>query len=155
MYSRAEWAGGEKEGPSSPTNMALQMVQLQKVILAVGMFSIFEAALQDGLKCRNGFEESKKILNRAGMVDLSDRFDVLCLAINVLKHGQGRSYDTLIGRSATLPFRIKLPDEPFFSEGDVSEVSTLIEVDDEFVQSCGGMIFEVSQAIKQLRPDFC
>jgi hypothetical protein len=38
----------------------LQMIQLQKAILVVGMFSMFEANLQDGLSCANGFSEAKK-----------------------------------------------------------------------------------------------
>jgi hypothetical protein len=37
---------------------ALQMIQLQKAILAVGMFSIFEGELQDGLSCGHGFRRS-------------------------------------------------------------------------------------------------
>lgn len=42
----------------------LEMVQLQKVIFAVGMFSIFEADSQEGLNCSNGFGEAKKILEK-------------------------------------------------------------------------------------------
>ncbi|AHJ12961.1 hypothetical protein [Sulfurospirillum multivorans] len=132
----------------------LQMIQLQKVILAVGMFSIFEANLQEGLDCTDGFGEAKKILDNEGKTDLKECFDNLILAINVLKHGRGRSYDTLIAKANTLPFRIKLPDEFFFSEGDVSEVSTLIEVNDMFVQHCGKVINDVSRAIRQIRPEF-
>lgn len=48
----------------------LQMIQLQKAILAVGMFSLFEASLQDGLKCRNGFGEAAKVLDDEGEQDL-------------------------------------------------------------------------------------
>jgi len=33
----------------------LQMIQLQKAILAIGMFSLFDSILQEGLSCRNGF----------------------------------------------------------------------------------------------------
>jgi len=36
---------------ATPLVKALQMIQLQKAILAVGMFSLFEAILQDGLMC--------------------------------------------------------------------------------------------------------
>jgi hypothetical protein len=36
----------------------LQMVQLQKVVSAVGMFSIFEALVQDRLGCAEGFKEA-------------------------------------------------------------------------------------------------
>ena len=132
----------------------LQIIQLQKVILAVGMFSIFEASLQECLDCSNGFGEAKKILDDEGELDMQERFDDLFLAINVLKHGRGRSYDALVVKAETLPFRIKLPDESFFFEGDVSEVSTLVEVDDAFVQHCGDVISDVSRVIRRVRPEF-
>jgi hypothetical protein len=132
----------------------LQMIQLQKAILAVGMFSIFEASLQDGLGCANGFDEAKRILDDEGELDTKERFEDLYLAVNVLKHGRGRSYDALVSEAKTLPFRIKLPDESFFFEGDVSEVSTLVEVDDAFVQHCGNVITDVSEVIRRVRPEF-
>ena len=132
----------------------LQMIQLQKVILAVGIFSIFEASLQEGLSCRNGFDEAKRILDDEGELDMKERFDDLFLAVNVLKHGRGRSYNLLVAKAETLPFRIKLPDESFFFEGDVSEVSTLVEVDDTFVQRCGDIISDVSGVIRRVRPEF-
>jgi hypothetical protein len=132
----------------------LQMIQLQKAILAVGMFSIFEAGLQDGLSCSNGFCEAKKILDDEGELDMKEQFNDLFLAVNVLKHGRGRSYDALVAKAETLPFRIKLPDESFFFEGDVSEVSTLIEVDDAFVQLCSNVISDVSEVIRRLHPEF-
>jgi hypothetical protein len=125
------------------------MVQLQKVITAVGMFSIFEAMLQDGLNCDNGFREATKILDQQGDVPLKECFDDLQLATNVLKHGRGRSYEALLAKATVLPFRIKLPGEEFFYEGDVSEVSTLIEVDDAFVSHCARVIHEVSAAMRR------
>lgn len=132
----------------------LQMIQLQKSILAVGMFSIFEASLQEGLSCRDGFKEAKKILVDEGELELKERFDDLFLAVNVLKHGRGTSYNALVAKAETLPFRIKPPDEPFFFEGDASEVSTLVEVDDAFVQRCGDVIRDVSGVIRRARPEF-
>lgn len=123
----------------------LQMLQLQKAILATGMFSLFDAILQEELSCRNGFEKAKKILIQKGKVELHDRFDDFVCAINVLKHGRGKSYDALVAKSESLPFRIKLPGEIFFFEGDVSEVSTLIEVDDKFVLNCAELIEQVSK----------
>jgi len=141
---------------SSATTLVktLQMIQLQKTILAVGMFSIFEANLQEGLACRNGFKETKKILEAEGETNMKERFEDLYLAVNVLKHGRGDSYDRLVAKAGTLPFRIKLPDESFFCEGDVSEVSTLVEVDDAFVQRCGDVISEVSVVIRRVHPTF-
>lgn len=132
----------------------LQMIQIQKVAFAVGMFSIFEAALQDGLNCSDGFKEAMRILDDEGELVLKQLLNELCLAVNVLKHGRGRSYDALVAKASLLPFRVKLPGERFFCEGDVSEVSTLIEVDDSFVQSCADVIRKVSVEIKKARPDF-
>lgn len=132
---------------------SLQMVQLQKAILAVGMFSMFEAILQDGLGCKDGFIEAKEILRCEDETVLYKRFSDLQLAINVLKHGRGHSYDELV-KNIELPFRIKQPYEVFFCEGDVSEVSTLIEVDDAFVRNCAQVICEVSSIIKRVRPNF-
>jgi hypothetical protein len=126
----------------------LQMIQLQKAILAVGMFSIFEAELQNRLGGNNGFRRAKEILESKGKTDLKERFEDIYFAINALKHGHGTSYDALVAKADKLAFRVKKPDESFFSEGDVSEVQTLIQVDDAFVQLCGVIITEVSQEIK-------
>ena len=132
----------------------LQIIQLQKVILAVGMFSIFEASLQDRLSCNDGFREAGEILDLQGENALKEKFSDIAAAINVLKHGRGRSYDALVAKAQTLPFRVKMPDEAFFFEGDISEVSTLVEVDDAFVQRCGNVIGQVSQVLRRARPDF-
>ena len=131
-----------------------QMIQLQKVILATGMFSIFEAVLQEGLSCSNGFEKAKKILMGSN-TELYERFDFFESAINVLKHGRGRSYDSLVEKAGILPFRIKLPNEDSFFEGDVSEVSTLIEVDDNFVLNCAKLIEDVSREMRIACVDYC
>jgi hypothetical protein len=131
----------------------LQMIQLQKAIFAVGMFSMFEATLQECLKCKNGFLQAKKILEREKESILKERFDNFYLAINVLKHGHGDSYRALIDKAASLPFRVKLPTEAFFFEGDVSEVSTLIEVDDSFVLACASVIRDVSDKVIRLQSE--
>lgn len=130
------------------------MIQLQKSIIAVGMFSLFEAKLQGGLSCSDGFREAADILDSEGEAVLKERFNDLRLAINVLKHGHGRSYDALVAKAGTLGFKIKLPGEESFCEGDVSEVSTLIEVDDTFVLNCAEVIHKVSEAIKRAHPKF-
>ncbi|MCJ8164488.1 hypothetical protein MKJ04_06490 [Pontibacter sp. E15-1] len=135
-------------GASSIAVKNLQMIQLQKVILATGMFSIFESILQEELSCRNGFEEAKKILIQKGKDELHDRFIDFYYAINVLKHGKGKSYDILVAKSGSLPFRIKMPGENFFEEGDVSEVSTFVEVDGQFVLNCADLIEQVSEEIR-------
>ena len=127
----------------------LQMIELQKVIISIGMFSMFDAILQDNLSCENGFKEAKKRLLVNQNLKLHDRFDDFICAINVLKHGKGRSYDTLLLKSEFLPFRIKLKGESFFDEEDVSEIETLIEVDDNFVLNCADLIDKVLKEISK------
>jgi hypothetical protein len=141
-------------GASTASVKNLQMIQLQKVILAIGMFSLFDSVLQEGLSCRNGFEEAKKLLIQKGNGELYTHFDNFICAINVLKHGKGKSYDILASKSGSLPFRIKLPGQNFFYEGDVSEVSTLIEVDDNFVLKCAELIEQVSREIRNEFPGY-
>jgi hypothetical protein len=130
----------------------LQMIQLSRAIIAVGMFSIFESVVQDGLECQNGFATVRECLEREKEKDLSSRFAIFVHAINVLKHGRGRSYDALVTMDDDLPFRIKRPGEDFFSEGDVSEVATLIEVDDRFVRDCAALIAQVAISINKTYP---
>jgi len=137
---------------ATPLVKTVQMIQLQKAILAVGMFSMFEAILQDRLS-KDGFREAGAILRGSGQDSLAEHFDDYQLAVNVLKHGRGRSYDALVAKAARLPFRIKLPGEASFFEGDVSEISTLVEVDDRFVLSRADVIRKVSEAIRAARPD--
>ncbi|GAA4438159.1 hypothetical protein GCM10023188_33180 [Pontibacter saemangeumensis] len=135
-------------GASTIAVKNLQMIQLQKVILATGMFSLFESILQEELSCQDGFKEAKKILSKKGKNELHDRFIDFYYAINVLKHGKGKSYNALVAKSGLLPFKIKIPEENFFEEGDVSEVSTLIEVDNQFVLNCAELIEQVSKEIR-------
>jgi hypothetical protein len=129
------------------------MVQLQRAICAVGMFSIFDAILQEELDCKDGFRKAEDLLVAAGQCALKERFKDLQLAVNVLKHGRGRSYDTLVQRASVVPFRVKLPDQAFFFEGDVSEVATLVEVDDAFVRLCAEVIHDVSVTISSMAND--
>lgn len=131
----------------------MQMAQLQRVVSAVGMFSIFEALLQDQLKCTEGFDAADEILDAAGEQELSARFNVFRLAINVLKHGEGWSYRDLL-QKPSLPFKIKQPDQNFFEEGDIAEVQALIHVDDAFVIDCANTIRDVSDVLRRVRPDF-
>jgi hypothetical protein len=106
--------------------------------------------LQDGLGCEDGFVAARKYLEDES--DLRTRFSQFLSAINVLKHGRGRSYDLLVAECEGLPFRIKRPEEDFFCEGDVSEMSTLIEVDDQFVLGCAQIIRDVSRVIAKVHP---
>jgi hypothetical protein len=121
----------------------VQMIQLQKVILSVGIFSIFEAWLQEELNCKDGFKTAKEILKNKDE-QLYKRFNQFHLAINVLKHGRGCSYDKLVLIANELSFTLKMP-ASFLNEGDVSEVSPyLIQVDDEFVLNCANIVRQIS-----------
>ena len=142
-----------KTSASTGLVKSLQTFQLTKVVLAVGMFSIFEALLQDRLACDDGFAAARDCLKAEGESDLGKRFSQYASAINVLKHGRGRSYDALLAEIDALPFRLKRPNEPFFFEGDVSEVSTLIEVDNKFVSACADVIRDVARVIGKNRPE--
>ena len=139
---------------ATPLVKVLQMVQLQKAISAVGMFSMFDAILQDELQCADGFRLAGELLEARGEVALKERFSELQLAVNVLKHGRGRSYDALVRRVDALPFMVKLPVEAFFNEGDVGEVATLVEVDDVFILLCARVIHDVSIVVRAAAPDW-
>jgi hypothetical protein len=75
------------------------------------------------------------------------------MAINVLKHGRGRSYNALVAKAGSLPFKVKQPTQAFFNEGDVSEISTLIEIDDDLIIGCAEIIRDVSAVIHKARPN--
>ena len=130
-----------------------QALELGKVVVAVGLFSIFEARLQASLACADGFGELRKILSNANEQALAARFEQFAAAMNVLKHGRGRSYDWLLSRKETLPFAVKARDQHFFFEGDVSEPDTLVFVDDEFIRSCAGLIESAVRIVQSVKPD--
>jgi len=136
----------ELSGATRPV-IALKMIGLQKAIFATGMFSLFEASLQDALRCRDGFEGAKRILKNKKLFELHERFNTYILGINVLKHGKGTSYKKLLEYDA-LPFNMKKEGQIFFNEGDVSEIPTLILVDDQFVLDCAELIEKVSEIVK-------
>ena len=72
----------------------LQMIELQKVIISIGMFSMFDAIVQIELNCKNGFKIINEILIDKNEIELQNSFQDLSMAINVLKHGKGRSYES-------------------------------------------------------------
>lgn len=132
----------------------LQMIRLEKVILVVGMFSIFDAILKDRLNCENGFAEVKSILKEGNETELLEQFTNYELAINALKHGKGRSYNKLIAKERmSIQATVKNPNENFFFEGDVSEIAGLVEVNDEFIENCSILITRISSTLKKIRPD--
>lgn|SRR5690606_4438551 len=140
----------QKLKTSSATRLvkALQSIRMQKIILAVGMFSIFEAWLQGHLNCDNGFVKAKEILTQSGDTELLEKFIDLELATNVLKHGSGRSYNKLLGKDGgTLKAHIREPGKDFYNEDDVSEIRSLINVDDGFITHCVRVIDLVSEVV--------
>jgi hypothetical protein len=120
---------------------------MERTIIAVGTIGVFEALLQ---RCRNwpdAFPELDKELRRNGRDDLADRFRDYRDAINVLKHGEGRSYEQLLARKNQLPFTVKDKGQAFFDEGDVSEITRLVDVDSIFITRCIDLIDEIKDAI--------
>lgn len=127
---------------------ALQMISLQKAVLAAGLLGVVEARLQDRKTGRGGFEIADECLDKANALALKQRFGDIRDAINVLKHGEGRSYERLLKRANKLHFRIKARGQHFFREGDVSEVATLIQVDETFIREAVATIREVMTYVK-------
>jgi hypothetical protein len=152
MKSRIEETQAEiiclmRDHPSSVHMKNLQSLRLQYAVTAVGIFSIFEAELQGQLQAGDGFSQLRRLLNDHGKNELLLRFDLFKHAVNVLKHGEGRSYYTLQEYNGNLPFRIKLPDQEFFKEGDCTEIHTLVLADDDFVRNCAELVHEISDFI--------
>jgi hypothetical protein len=132
----------------TPLVKALQMLRLQRVIFATGMFSLFESVLQSQTGWDQPFTRLKEYLDQSGHTELAETFSDYQSAINVLKHGTGRSYRRLLARASKLEFKIKPEGEPFFHEGDVSEVDVLIDVNERFVRRCAVLIREVSSIVR-------
>lgn len=137
-----------RELGSTPAVKALQAVRLQRAVLAVGMFSIFDAHLQSALKTKDGFRAASALLRARGQTDLDHRFTAMQAAINALKHGEGRSYEQLLETADSVPFRVKRESEIFFDEGDVGEVRGLVQADEAFLRQVAGLIVEVSDAVR-------
>jgi hypothetical protein len=152
MKSRTEEAQAEiiclmQDQPSSVHVKNLQSLRLQYAVTAVGIFSIFEAELQGQLEAEDGFRALRRLLDEQGKDELLLRFDLFKQAVNVLKHGEGRSYGSLQAYAGELPFRIKHPDQDFFEEGDCTEIGTLVLADDEFVRNCAELVHQISDFI--------
>jgi len=130
--------------------VTLQALNFRRAAFSVGIFSMLEAYLQDSVSKKHVFESVRNILIKNGKVELATKLNQFILAINVLKHGRGRSYNQLLTMTDTLPFVIKKPDQNFFNEGDVSEIMTLIQVDNLFVNSCAEVICDVIAELRRL-----
>jgi hypothetical protein len=143
---------------SRSTNLVktLQMINLQKTIIAIGMFTLFEGILQDILKSEHGFKEVKAFLKTQDQDVVLEKFIDLELAINTLKHGRGRSYNNLITKNGgTIKNYIReLNQKVQFEDNDedISDVNTLIEVNDTFVYECTSIISLISTLLKKVNP---
>ncbi|MDX7391568.1 hypothetical protein SJ323_11025 [Citrobacter freundii] len=151
-YERTVEDLNETGATSSVKN--LQALNLQKMIHAVGLFSIFEAHLQQELNCQNGFKEAESILEQAGQHALKDEFHNYYLAINALKHGDGASYNKLVANINSLSFAVDTPNTPTYEVGDVSGVTGLVKVDNAFIENCFDVIEKVSACIASQRPGY-
>jgi len=134
-------------GASTVDVNALRTCTMAVTVVAVGVTGVFESMLQTAFGWGDAYVELDKELRSKGFDALADRFSDYRLAINVLKHGEGRSYEKLLARRASLPFRIKGKGEHYFEEGDVSEVGGLIDGRSGFLEGCVDTINEIRQAL--------
>lgn len=123
---------------------ALQSLSLHRAAYLVGMCSMYEAYLE-GRYGESGWALVRRTLGDAGEQDLLQRFEFMTAAVNVLKHGQGRSYEYLCQRRLELPFSIAMEDgTEDFDEGDVSMLVSLVVVDQELADFFNAVIMEIS-----------
>lgn len=139
----------ERVGSTSAIN-AYRSLQLQRIVIVIGMFSLFEATLADEFGWGSPIETLQVRFRSGGRSDLADQFEKYWLANNVLKHGSGRSLQRLLEMQGDLDFRVKRPGEWFFGEGDLAEGHALILVSDEFIQNCSKLIEECSRVASEL-----
>lgn len=134
-------------GASTVDVNGLRTGSMAITIIAVGVIGTFEGMLQGHLGWADAYTELDKVLRGAGRADLADQLLDYRLAVNVLKHGEGRSYDKLLDRRASLPFAIKGKGEAFFEEGDVSEVGGLVDTRGPFIDHCVEIITEIRDVL--------
>lgn len=126
---------------------SLRAFRLQRAIIAVGMFSMFEASLQTNRGWNRPFDVLKTMLKEKDLNELAMRFEQFQLAINVLKHGDGPSLSKLLEHKESLEFRVKKPNDWFEEEGDVSEGQFLVDADADFVSACANIITDINQIL--------
>ena len=148
-YAEAQNLGALGKSGATSLVTAARMMTMRATIVATGTISVFEALLQQSLGWDNPFSALDKHLRTHGLDDLAERFLDYRAAINVLKHGAGKSHERLIARKAQLDFPVRELDQPFHDEGDVSEISTLVRADVEFVKKCARLIDEVTAALRR------
>ncbi|WP_288939555.1 hypothetical protein [uncultured Roseovarius sp.] len=105
----------------------LRVAVVQIEIAAVGVFSLFEARMQPYFPNGPFYKLLKTYLVNVDQSELANDVWNYYLAVNVLKHGSGPSYEELL-KSPDLPFVIKRSGDLLFDEGDVAEPEGLIHV---------------------------
>ena len=112
------------------------------------MFSMFEALLQSKLKWAQPFIQLDDHLRKNGKAQLASAIYDYRLAVNVLKHGEGRSHQELLARADELEFKVRADGDHFHEEGDVSDVGILVDADDQFVRRCAELIEQAAEAVR-------
>ena len=80
-------------------------------LVAVDIFSVFEARMQHHFKRGPFSRKLKQLLVDSGETDLADKLHSYYLAINVLKHGKGASYREMVASKS-----------PFLADASGSQV---------------------------------
>jgi len=137
----------------TPLIIGLRVLTMHATILATGTIAVFESILQQTFGWKQPFRELDGLLRRSGFADLAERVIDYRDAINVLKHGAGRSHDRLLRRKDNLDFRVRAVEQPFHREGDVDEIPTLVRADAAFVRNCGLLVEEVVEALRTTIPN--
>jgi hypothetical protein len=129
---------------------SLRIITVQLEITAVGIFSLFESRLQHHYPSGSFFRQLRKSLAAANKAQAAQKIYQFHLAVNVLKHGRGESYDELL-KMRDLPFVVKPPHAAFFNEGDIEEPEGLVDI------LSPGFFYELIWALREahlfLEPD--
>ena len=112
---------------------------------AVGCVSLYESRLKKTFGWAVPFKELQEWLSQNNQSALALEVELLVMAINVLKHGEGRSLSTLQNFAGKLPFDLHLGDGEF----DVCFQPELISVGPDFVEYCADLIERTWKEVQQ------
>lgn len=130
-------------GASNTDVVGLQTCAMATTFIIVGLVGCFEGRLQARYGGDRAYDQLDAELRKVTRDDLADSFQHYRKAVNVLKHGEGASYEALLRDRAALPFPVRGKGEAFFEEGDVSEVGGLIHTGGDFTDRCVRLIEEI------------
>jgi hypothetical protein len=153
--ARAREAVAKLDAGSGATALinSLRISASQNELVAVGVFSIFEARMRDKVEGRSFFKGLQEMLLKEELFELANKFRLYYLAVNVLKHGAGSSHNELL-KVLDLPFAVRATTTEFFMEGDVSEPDGLIDVEDfGFLNGLLEVISSVHTFLIECKPD--